>query len=80
MTGWVSVGGCFLGTKRTLPGDRLPEIAAKIKELNIQGILIIGGFEVCETFFKYLLHTPFLHIYYFIILYLPGVPRMSAVL
>ncbi|XP_044757797.1 ATP-dependent 6-phosphofructokinase isoform X1 [Coccinella septempunctata] len=49
VTGWVSVGGCFLGTKRTLPENRLPEIAAKIKELNIQGILIIGGFEAFHT-------------------------------
>ncbi|XP_045463143.1 ATP-dependent 6-phosphofructokinase isoform X2 [Harmonia axyridis] len=49
VTGWVSVGGCFLGTKRTLPGDQLPEISAKIKELNIQGLLIIGGFEAFQT-------------------------------
>ena len=46
MTGWVGQGGAFLGTKRTLPGDKKGEIAARIKQFNIQGLLIIGGFEV----------------------------------
>lgn len=46
MTGWVAQGGAFLGTKRTLPGDKKAEIAARIKQFNIQGLLIIGGFEV----------------------------------
>jgi len=46
VTGWVALGGAMLGTKRTLPGNRMPQIAAKIKEFGIQGLLIIGGFEV----------------------------------
>lgn len=46
VTGWVGQGGAFLGTKRTLPGDKKAEIAARIKQFNIQGLLIIGGFEV----------------------------------
>mgnify|MGYP000910453941 CR=1 FL=1 len=46
VTGWVGQGGAFLGTKRTLPGDRMAEIAARLKEYNIQALLIIGGFEV----------------------------------
>jgi 6-phosphofructokinase 1 len=46
VTGWVAQGGAFLGTKRTLPGDKKKEIAARIKQFNIQGLLIIGGFEV----------------------------------
>lgn len=46
VTGWVAQGGAFLGTKRTLCGDKKAEIAARIKEFNIQGLLIIGGFEV----------------------------------
>ncbi|CAH2238265.1 jg11543 [Pararge aegeria aegeria] len=45
VTGWVAQGGAFLGTKRTLPGDKKSAIAARIKEFNIQGLLIIGGFE-----------------------------------
>lgn len=48
MTGWVSVGGAYLGTKRTLPGNRLSEISARLQEYNIQALLIIGGFEVCK--------------------------------
>lgn len=47
VTGWVALGGAMLGTKRTLPGKRMPQIAAKLKEFGIQGLLIIGGFEVC---------------------------------
>lgn len=46
VTGWVAQGGAFLGTKRTLPGSKAGEIAARIKEFKIQGLLIIGGFEV----------------------------------
>lgn len=50
VTGWVGQGGAFLGTKRTLPNDRMPQIAARLKEYNIQALLIIGGFEVRETY------------------------------
>ena len=46
VTGWVGQGGAMLGTKRTLPGARMPQIAARLKEFKIQGLLIIGGFEV----------------------------------
>lgn len=46
VTGWVGQGGAFLGTKRTLPGERMPFIASRLKELKIQALLIIGGFEV----------------------------------
>lgn len=45
VTGWVGQGGAFLGTKRTLPQNHLKEIAARLKEFNIQGLLVIGGFE-----------------------------------
>lgn len=46
VTGWVSVGGAYIGTKRTLPGKRLDQVAARLAEFGIQGLLIIGGFEV----------------------------------
>ncbi|XP_041975430.1 ATP-dependent 6-phosphofructokinase isoform X1 [Aricia agestis] len=49
VTGWVAQGGAFLGTKRTLPGDKKKEIAARIKQFNIQGLLIIGGFEAYQA-------------------------------
>lgn len=45
VTGWVATGGCFLGTKRTLPGDNLESIAQRLEEYKIQALLIIGGFE-----------------------------------
>lgn len=48
VTGWVGLGGALLGTKRTLPGKRLPQIAAKFKEFGVQGLLIIGGFEAYQ--------------------------------
>lgn len=46
VTGWIALGGAMLGTKRTLPSKKFPETAAKLKEFGIQGLLIIGGFEV----------------------------------
>lgn len=45
VTGWVGQGGAFLGTKRTLPECKFNEIASRLKEFKIQGLLIIGGFE-----------------------------------
>ncbi|XP_055380282.1 ATP-dependent 6-phosphofructokinase isoform X2 [Condylostylus longicornis] len=45
VTGWVGQGGAFLGTKRTLPEGKFKEIAARLKEFKIDGMLIIGGFE-----------------------------------
>lgn len=45
VTGWVGQGGAFLGTKRTLPEGKFKEIAARLKEYRIQGLLVIGGFE-----------------------------------
>ncbi|KAI5750038.1 hypothetical protein M8J76_012352 [Diaphorina citri] len=49
VTGWVGQGGAMLGTKRTLPEKKLPQIAAKLKELKIQALLIIGGFEAYQA-------------------------------
>nr|XP_050040643.1 ATP-dependent 6-phosphofructokinase-like isoform X2 [Dermacentor andersoni] len=43
--GWVGQGGAFLGTKRTLPGEIMEQVVAKLKEFRIQALLIIGGFE-----------------------------------
>uniref|UniRef100_A0A1A9WMU0 ATP-dependent 6-phosphofructokinase n=1 Tax=Glossina brevipalpis TaxID=37001 RepID=A0A1A9WMU0_9MUSC len=45
VTGWVAQGGAFLGTKRTLPECKFRDIAARLKEFKIEGLLIIGGFE-----------------------------------
>ncbi|ELW71645.1 6-phosphofructokinase type C [Tupaia chinensis] len=43
--GWTGQGGSILGTKRTLPGKNLEEIAAQMRAHNINALLIIGGFE-----------------------------------
>jgi len=49
VNGWVVQGGALLGTKRTLPANFLPEIAAQIKKFKLNGLLIIGGFEAFHS-------------------------------
>ncbi|KAI9560175.1 hypothetical protein GHT06_014186 [Daphnia sinensis] len=49
VTGWVGQGGAFLGTKRTLPEGKFPEVAASLRTHNIQALLLIGGFEAYQT-------------------------------
>nr|CAD7571958.1 unnamed protein product [Timema californicum] len=49
VTGWVGQGGAMLGTKRTLPGQRINQVAARLKEFKIQALLIIGGFEAYQA-------------------------------
>lgn len=46
VTGWVAQGGAILGTKRTLPKARMAQVAARLAEFKVHGLLIIGGFEV----------------------------------
>uniref|UniRef100_A0A8C5Y1R5 6-phosphofructokinase type A n=1 Tax=Microcebus murinus TaxID=30608 RepID=A0A8C5Y1R5_MICMU len=43
--GWTGQGGSKLGTKRTLPKKSFDQISANITKFNIQGLIIIGGFE-----------------------------------
>ncbi|EFB25309.1 hypothetical protein PANDA_010135, partial [Ailuropoda melanoleuca] len=43
--GWTGQGGSILGTKRTLPGKSLEDIATQIRKHSINALLIIGGFE-----------------------------------
>ncbi|XP_072399687.1 ATP-dependent 6-phosphofructokinase isoform X4 [Diabrotica undecimpunctata] len=45
VTGWVGQGGAYLGTKRSLPTNKLDEVAKRLTEYGIQALLIIGGFE-----------------------------------
>uniref|UniRef100_A0A1A9ZNQ3 6-phosphofructokinase n=1 Tax=Glossina pallidipes TaxID=7398 RepID=A0A1A9ZNQ3_GLOPL len=49
VTGWVCQGGAFLDTKRTLPECKFRDIAVRLKEFKIEGLLIIGGFEAYHT-------------------------------
>lgn len=47
--GWASLGGSALGTRRDKPSDfGLDEVAAKLREHKIVGLLLIGGFEAFE--------------------------------
>jgi len=43
--GWTGQGGSILGTKRTLPGKPLEDIAIQMRKHSINALLIIGGFE-----------------------------------
>ncbi|KAM8849923.1 ATP-dependent 6-phosphofructokinase, platelet type isoform 2-T2 [Spinachia spinachia] len=47
--GWTGQGGSLLGTKRTLPGKHLEEIAEQIRIHNINALMVIGGFEAFES-------------------------------
>ena len=49
VTGWVAQGGAILGTKRTLPKPRMAQVAARLAEFKIHGLLVIGGFEVSRN-------------------------------
>eukprot|EP00093_Oithona_nana_P011499 11499.XXX_630020_632552_1 [CDS] Oithona nana genome sequencing. len=49
VNGWVSQGGALLGTKRTLPEGKYEEIAQQLKKFNIEGLMIIGGFEAFQA-------------------------------
>ncbi|KAG9510007.1 ATP-dependent 6-phosphofructokinase, partial [Fragariocoptes setiger] len=51
VSGWVNQGGANLGTRRTLPGEgnNMQQCVDKIKEYNIQALLIIGGFEAYQA-------------------------------
>ncbi|XP_015448941.1 ATP-dependent 6-phosphofructokinase, platelet type isoform X2 [Pteropus alecto] len=43
--GWTGQGGSILGTKRTLPGKHLEQIAAQMRKHSLNALLIVGGFE-----------------------------------
>ncbi|XP_022091209.1 ATP-dependent 6-phosphofructokinase-like isoform X2 [Acanthaster planci] len=42
---FVSAGGSRLGTNRTTPAKILEKVAEKFKKFNVNGLLVIGGFE-----------------------------------
>ncbi|XP_032329752.1 ATP-dependent 6-phosphofructokinase, platelet type isoform X3 [Camelus ferus] len=46
--GWTGQGGSILGTKRTLPGKFLQDIAAQMRAHGINALLVIGGFEAFQ--------------------------------
>ncbi|RMC02260.1 hypothetical protein DUI87_21427 [Hirundo rustica rustica] len=48
VAGWLGRGGSMLGTKRTLPKTCMEKIVENVRKFNIQGLLVIGGFEAYE--------------------------------
>ncbi|KGL75811.1 6-phosphofructokinase, liver type, partial [Tinamus guttatus] len=48
VAGWLGGGGSMLGTKRTLPKTCMEKIVENVRKFNIQGLLVIGGFEAYE--------------------------------
>ncbi|BES92592.1 Phosphohexokinase [Nesidiocoris tenuis] len=49
VSGWVSEGGALLGTKRTIPTEKIGKVVERLKEYKINGLLLIGGFEAFMT-------------------------------
>lgn len=43
--GWVRRGSAMLRTSDTLPSENFQKVAEKLREFNIQGLLVAGGFE-----------------------------------
>lgn len=55
VNGWASMGGSELGTNRKVPkGSDLYAIARNIEKHEIQGLLIIGGWNAYESTYKLL--------------------------
>lgn len=55
VNGWATLGGSELGTNRKVPkGSELYEIARNIEKHEIQGLLIIGGWNAYESAYKLL--------------------------
>ncbi|KAK6044699.1 hypothetical protein COOONC_17796, partial [Cooperia oncophora] len=48
VTGWMCRGGSELGSKKQLPTD-LEKLATVLGEQNIEGLLIVGGFEAFQS-------------------------------
>lgn len=43
--GWHNLGGSEIGTNRSLPSQNFGQVAYNLQKYNIQGLLIVGGFE-----------------------------------
>ncbi|QPG76840.1 hypothetical protein FOA43_004234 [Brettanomyces nanus] len=49
---WHNVGGSFLGTNRSLPSSDIGTVAFYLQKFQIQGLLIIGGFEAYRSLYE----------------------------
>jgi 6-phosphofructokinase 1 len=58
VNGWAPMGGSELGTNRRIPsGSDFYNIARNIEQANIQGLLIIGGWESYESAYQMLMSS-----------------------
>lgn len=46
---WHNLGGSELGTNRTLPSEDIGSVAYHLQKNNINGLIIIGGFEAYKS-------------------------------
>ena len=59
VNGWAPRGGAELGTNRTIPGDSdLYSLARNIEEHQIDGLLIIGGWDAYSAAYRLLSERP----------------------
>lgn len=49
VSGWVGQASAILGTNRNIAEGHFKEIAARLKEYKIQGLLVVGGFEAYHS-------------------------------
>lgn len=49
VNGWVGQGSAILRTTRTIAEGKYKEIAERLKEYKIQGLLVVGGFEAYHS-------------------------------
>lgn len=49
VAGWVIHGGTKIGTKRHIPDKILEKVAVGLEDLNIHGLLLVGGFEAYQS-------------------------------
>ena len=54
--GWGAEGGALLGTKRTLPEQNFDACAQQLRKFNIQGLVVIGGFDAFQTVLQFAEH------------------------
>ncbi|CAO1414051.1 unnamed protein product [Diamesa serratosioi] len=49
VNGWVGQGSAILRTTRTIAEGKFKEIAERLKEYQIQGLVVVGGFEAYHS-------------------------------
>jgi 6-phosphofructokinase 1 len=53
VSGWVADGGAELGTSRSMPeGDDIARVAERLVEHEVDGVLLVGGFDGYEAAYR----------------------------